>query len=296
MTDITGIIAPVVTPLDETGELAGDRIAESVDFTLECGCHAVVAAGTGVQETTTLTPSERKTLISETLAAVNGQVPVVAGVSYPAQPVVSDLIEHADAAGADALLAMPPWGLEPSQQAIYRYYESIAEETSLPILAYNNPSITVNMRRETMLDISRLDGVEYLKESMRDWTKLAWLFERVHHAGYADVFATMDVLLPTLQAVDSGVITPAPLTVPSMDIYEAYQVGDIDRAVELQRTFGTFPPDSADVGLTPVCKAATNIAGIDVGPPRPPYDSVTDQGRRDIDEWMTAVGVPRHTS
>lgn len=290
---ITGIVAPVITPLDDDGTLRPERIEDSVEFTLECGCHAVVASGTGVQETAALSPEERKTVISETIAAVDGRVPVLAGVSYPAQPIVSELIEHAESEGADALLAMPPWGLTPSQRAIVRYYDDIASETDLPILAYNNPSVTVDMPRETMLEVAKIDGVEYIKESLRDWQKLAWLFERVHHEGHADVFATMDVLLPTLQTAGSGVITPAPLTVPSMEIYEAYEDGDVGRAVELQRTFGDFPPEEADIGLTPVCKAATQLAGVEVGPPRRPYDAVDDAGREAIDAWMDERGVPR---
>jgi 4-hydroxy-tetrahydrodipicolinate synthase len=290
---ITGIIAPVLTPLDDEGNVVPDRIADSVEFTIECGCHAVVASGTGVQETAALSPAERKTVVTETIAAVDGRVPVLAGVSYPAKPIVDDLVAHAEAEGADALLAMPPWGVSPSPSAIVRYYEDIAAGTDLPILAYNNPSVTVDMSKETMLDVARIDGVEYVKESLRDWQKLAWLFERVHHEGHATVFSTMDVLLPTLQTAGSGVITPAPLTVPSMEIYEAHEAGDVERAVEVQRTFGTFPPEEADIGLLPVCKAATQLAGVDVGPPRRPYDAVDEAGRDAIDAWLDDVGVPR---
>lgn len=290
---ITGIIAPVLTPVDDDGNLVADRITDSVEYTMECGCHAVVASGTGVQETAALAPEERKTVISETVSAIDGRVPILAGISYPAQPIVSELIAHAEEEGADAVLAMPPWGVAPSQSAIIRYYETIAAETELPILAYNNPSVTVDMSKETMLDVAKIDGVEYVKESLRDWQKLAWLFERIHHEGHADVFATMDVLLPTLQTVGTGVVTPAPLTVPSMRIYDAYEAGDIDRAIEIQRTFGDFPPEEADVGLTPVCKAATQLAGVDVGPPRRPYDGLDETGREAIDAWMDDVGVPR---
>lgn len=290
---IKGIVAPVMTPLDEGGTLVPDRIEDSVEFTIECGCDAIVASGTGVQETVALTPAERKTLISETIAAVDGRLPVLAGVSYPAQPIVSELIDHAAAAGAKAVLAMPPWGVEPSQTEIVRYYEGIAAETDLPILAYNNPAVTVDMPKETILRVARVDGVRYVKESSRDWTKVGWLLERVHHAGHADVFTTMDVMLSTLQAGGAGIITPAPLTVPSMEIYEAFGAGDHGHAAKLQRRFGAFPPEAVDAGLLGVCKTATRLAGVDVGPPRPPYGDVRADGAEAIDEWMDDVGVPR---
>ncbi|KTG07743.1 hypothetical protein AUR64_02565 [Haloprofundus marisrubri] len=290
---ITGVVAPVVTPINDQGNLAPDRVADSVAFTMECGCHAVVASGTGVQETAALAPDERKTLISETVAAVDGEVPVLAGVSYPAQSVVSDLVSHAEEEGVDGLLAMPPWGMPPSHDAIVRYYEAIAEETELPILVYNNPAVTVDMAKETMRDVARIDGVDYVKESSRDWQKVGWLLERIHHEGHAEVFTTMDVLLSTLQAGGSGAVIPAPATVPAMRVYDAYQSGDVESAVAAQRSFGTFPPDEVSTGLTAVCKTATRLSGVDVGSPRPPYDDVGEEGREAIDAWLDEQDVPK---
>lgn len=291
-TPITGVVAPVVTPIDD-GELAVEQVADSVEFTLECGCHAVVASGTGVQETVALAPEERKTLISRTVDAVDERVPILAGVSYPAQSVVSDLIAHAESEDADGLLAMPPWGLEPSDDAIVRYYEAIAAETDLPILVYNNPSITVDMAKETMRSVAEIDGIKYVKESSRDWQKVGWLLEKIHHAGHAEIFTTMDVLLPTLQSGGSGAVIPAPASVPAMRVYEAYEAGDLERAVAAQRTFGSFPPDEVSTGLTAVCKAATQLAGVDVGPPRPPYNAVNNEGRAALKAWLDEQDVPR---
>lgn len=289
---ITGVIAPVVTPLNDDGNLAMNQISDSVEFALECGCHAVVASGTGVQETAALGPEERETLITETVDAVNSRVPIFAGVSYPAQPIVSDLISHAESEEVDGLLAMPPWGVTPSQDATIRYYEAIAAETDLPIFAYNNPTVTVDMAKETMLSVAKIDGVNYVKESSRDWQKIGWLLERIHHAEHADVFTTMDVLLPTLQSGGAGAVIPAPATVPAMRVYEAYEEGDFDTAIEAQRTFGMFPPDEVSTGLTAVCKAATQLSGVDVGPPRPPYNAVSKDGQDAIHAWLDEESVP----
>lgn len=292
--NITGIIAPVLTPFDETGELQPERIEDSVAFTMECGCHAIVASGTGVQETAALAPEERKTVISETIDAVGGEVPVLAGISYPAQPVVDELIAHAQQEGADAVLAMPPWGVPPSEEAILRYYENIDAETDLPILLYNNPSVTVNMSKELMARVATaVDGVEYVKESSRDYRKLAWLFEHVHETGDVELFTTMDVLLPTLLTVGTGVITPAPLSKPSMEVYEAVENGDSESALTAQRTFGEFPPQEVDGGLTPTCKASAEIAGVPVGKPREPYTGLSEEERTAIERWMDEVDIPR---
>lgn len=97
--NIEGIISPVLTPIADDGSVAEDRVSDSVVFALKCGCHAVVAAGTGSQETASLMPAERIRLITTTIEAVNGEVPVLGGVSYPALSVVSDLIKHVESEG-----------------------------------------------------------------------------------------------------------------------------------------------------------------------------------------------------
>jgi 4-hydroxy-tetrahydrodipicolinate synthase len=288
---IRGIISPVLTPIDD-GAVAIDRVPDSVEFARRCGCHALVAAGTGVQETVALTVAERKELVTATIDAADGDVPVLAGVSHPAQHVVDELIAHAENAGVDAVLAMPPWGLDPDRETVIAYYEAIADATDLPLLLYNNPTVTVNLARETMRDIARLDGVAYVKETSRNWKKLAWLVEHVDEAGHADVFGTMDVLLPTLQAGGAGAVIPVPANAPAMRIYEAYEAGDLEAAAEAQRTFAHFPPEEAATGLTPVAKAAAELSGVPVGPPRPPYHPVSDDTRDAIDAWLDRENVP----
>lgn len=290
--DIKGIIAPVLTPFDEDGDLVPELIADSVEYTIESGCHSVVAAGTGVQETSSLTVEEREILISETIDAVDGRRPVLAGISYPAQRPVERLIDHSEAEGADGVLAMPPWGVVPDEDAILEFFAGIGERTDLPILLYNNPRVSIDMERETMLRVAKeVDTVKYVKESSREYRKLAWLFERIHHEGYAEVFGTMDVFLPTVLTVGTGAIVPAPLSIPTMRIYDALQDGDVERALESQRVFGDFPPSAVEGNLTAVCKAATEIAGVPVGPPRSPYQGVTDEGRRAIKAWMDSSDI-----
>jgi 4-hydroxy-tetrahydrodipicolinate synthase len=288
---IRGIISPVLTPIDD-GAVAYDHVPDSVEFARRCGCHAVVAAGTGVQETVSLTVAERKKLLTATIDAVDGELPVLAGVSHPAQHVVDDLIASAEDAGADALLAMPPWGLDPDHETVIAYYEAIVDATDVPLLLYNNPTVTVNLARETMQEIASLDGVAYVKETSRNWKKLAWLVEHIDEAGHADVFGTMDVLLPTLQAGGAGAVIPVPANAPAMRIYEAYEDGDIETAAEIQRTFAHFPPEEAATGLTPVAKAAAELSGVSVGPPRPPYQPVSDDAKDAISAWLNRENIP----
>lgn len=285
VSEIRGVISPVLTPIAKDGSVAENRIADSVEFSLECGCHAIVAAGTGSQETASLTPSERMHLITETVRAVDGEVPVLGGVSHPALPIVSKLIDHAESAGVDAVIAMPPWGDIPSDEAIFRYYEHIAQKTELPVAVYNNPTISVDMTKETMRRVAQIEGVAHLKESQRDWQKIRWLIENIQSAGHAEMHTTMDVFVQTIQAGGSGAFIPAPATKPAMRAWKALEDEDIDKAIDHQRAFVSFPPAAAN-GFIPACKAGAALCGYDLGPPRPPFDPIEPTGHDAVAEWL----------
>jgi 4-hydroxy-tetrahydrodipicolinate synthase len=136
------------------------------------------------------------------------------------------------------------------------------------------------MLKETMIKVAEINGVEYVKETSRNWNELGWLLERIYHASQADVFATMDVLLATFQTDVMEAVIPAPSTLPAMKINESFETSNLDAAIEAQRSFGTFSLDEVEAGSTAVCKAATELSGVDVGPPRAPYDAVFGSWKR----------------
>lgn len=288
--NVTGLLSPVMIPIAEDGSVDLDRIPESTTFTIDCGADAVIAAGTAVaQELPSLTVRERKEIVAETVAAADDAVPVFAGISHPALPAVDDLHEHALDAGADGLFLMPPWGAQPDRKTTMRYYEHVCETADVPVVLYNNPTATFDLPKELMADIMALDGMTYVKESSRNWKKLAWLLDEVHDPGEKHVFATLDVLYQTLQMGGSGATMPPPVTAPAREIIDAYEAEDAERALEVQRHLSKFPPD--DAPLNAACKAAMEIAGCDVGGIRPPYPDVSNETFARIEEWMADVEI-----
>ena len=98
-------IPPVVYHDDLTVDCEGTRRA--VRFCLDCGAHGVVIP-VYASEYFVLNPEERKAVLEAAIKEVDRAVPVVAGISagYIAEAV--DLAKHANAVGADAVIASPP--------------------------------------------------------------------------------------------------------------------------------------------------------------------------------------------
>jgi 4-hydroxy-tetrahydrodipicolinate synthase len=288
--DLTGLLSPVMIPIAEDGSVDLDRVDRSTRFTIDCGADGLVAAGTAVaQELTSLTVPERKELITATVDAADGDAPVFAGISHPALDVVEDLTDHALDAGADGLFLMPPWGVPPSHDTTMAYFEHVSETTDVPVVLYNNPTVSIDLPKETIAEIMALEDIDYLKESSRNWKKLAWLLDEVHEPGEKHVLTTLDVLFQTLQMGGVGATMPPPVTAPAREIIEAFEAGDTDRALEVQRHLSKFPPGGAR--LNAACKAAMEIAGCDIGGIRPPYPSVDEGTYAEIEEWMEDVEI-----
>ena len=90
----------------------------------------------------------------------------IAGISSSCWPVACELARHAEANGADALMAMPPIFQRASEAEIRAYYGAIDKASALPMFLqnYGGPGGTP-MSARLMTDLLRtLPNVKFVKE------------------------------------------------------------------------------------------------------------------------------------
>jgi 4-hydroxy-tetrahydrodipicolinate synthase len=86
------------------------------------------------------------------------------------------LAADAAAAGAGALMLLPPLGYEGDAREIEAFYRAVAESTELPIMAYNNPKASgTDMPPALIARLAEIDGVVAIKECSGDARRLAEL-------------------------------------------------------------------------------------------------------------------------
>ncbi|MGQ4333522.1 dihydrodipicolinate synthase family protein, partial [Streptomyces hayashii] len=101
---------------------------------VEAGAAAVFAAcGTG--EFHALAPEEFEACVRAAVEETAGRAPVVAGAGYGTALAVR-YARLAESAGADGLLAMPPYLVVAAQEGLLRHYRSVAAATALPVVVY----------------------------------------------------------------------------------------------------------------------------------------------------------------
>ena len=267
--DIPGLIVPPLTPFTPELRVDYDVLAREIDYVIEdCRAEAVLAAGVETQEYHYLRFDERRELIAKTAEFVGGRRSLVVGVSHPSFRTAIELAGLAEDLGAEAiqLLALSrPFGGPPSLSDLVAYFEAVTKETRLPIVLYLNPGPGAEVAPDWTVELTKLDRVDYVKESSRDLARVSRLIVEIDHAGHARYFTTMQMLLATLELGGSGATMPPPAAKIAHDVLDAHMAGDHDRAVRLQLQFALFPVKWGAKGLASVMKAALEIAGVPVG-------------------------------
>ncbi|MBN8814729.1 MAG: 4-hydroxy-tetrahydrodipicolinate synthase [Sphingomonas sp.] len=138
----SGSIPALVTPFAADGSFVESAFRELVEWQIAEGSAGLVPVGT-TGEAATLTFEEHFNVVRVCVDQARGRVPILAGAGSNDTRVAIGNVRAAKEAGADAALMVPPYYNRPSQEGIFRHFEAIATETSLPIVLYNVPGRTV---------------------------------------------------------------------------------------------------------------------------------------------------------
>ena len=137
---LRGSIPPLITPF-KNGEVDYDRYAELVEFQIKEGSHGILVNGT-TAEPSTLTTEERNRLVTLSVEATAGRVPVVAATGSQSLAESRVLTEHALEAGVDSLLIVTPYYIRPPQRGLVAYYLELARGHDVPWMIYHIPGRT----------------------------------------------------------------------------------------------------------------------------------------------------------
>ncbi len=153
-----GSIPALVTPFTTGGDVDEKAFAAHVEWQIEEGSSGLVPVGT-TGESPTLSHDEHKRVVELCVQVAAGRVPVIAGAGSNNTTEAIELAQHAEQAGADALLVVTPYYNKPTQKGLVAHFSAIAEAVSLPIFIYNIPGRSViDMMPETMGKLARAHG------------------------------------------------------------------------------------------------------------------------------------------
>jgi 4-hydroxy-tetrahydrodipicolinate synthase len=284
-----GIIPAVTTPFDANGAVDTAGLAANVRFLLDAGVHGIVGTGT-MGEAGSLSAAERRLVLETVVEAVDGDVPVIAGIS--AGTADAAVAFARDAAGVDAVMCLPPLGYRADLPELIAFYAAVAEGAGLPLMLYNNPEASgVDLRAEQIVAIAeRVPGVVAVKECSGDVRRIPALLAAAPQLEI--LVGGDDWALEGFAAGATGWVTGVADIAPRecVALYEHVAAGELEPAREIYRRLLPLARFDMTPKLVQYFKAAQDEAGLAGGACREPRLPLTTGEREDL---LAALAVLR---
>ena len=224
----------LVTPFLENGEVDYEAFAALVDRQVAGGVDFLVPLGT-TGETPALTDKETVGLLRITKEHAGG-LPVMPGIGSNSLEGTLRNLRLLAPLKPDALLVVVPFYNKPSQEGMFRYFQAVAAETTIPVIIYNVPGRTgANMQPETVIRLAEeVPGIKGIKEASGNYAQGSEIIRRAPE-GFA-VLSGDDELTFALMATGAhGVVSVASNVVPGAvaALCEAVAQGDLAAARSL---------------------------------------------------------------
>ncbi|MFF2250535.1 dihydrodipicolinate synthase family protein [Streptomyces sp. NPDC058142] len=309
---LRGVVPPVCTPLDETGEVDTVSLARLVEHLVAGGVHGLFALGS-TSEVAYLTDEQRAVTLRTVVEAAAGRVPVLAGVI---DTTTARVVAHARVAaelGADALVATAPFYTRTHPREIAGHFRTLHASVDLPLFAYDIPvAVHSKLPASLVRELAEDGTLAGLKDSSGDEGGLRRvLVELGGRDGRTDGPAPhFSVLTGSELTVDCALLAGADGVVPGIGnvdpagyvrLYDAALAGDWSLAAKEQERlvalFGMVDVGpEADMGRSSSAlgsfKAALRLLGvIECGDTAFPQIQLGEESVAEVARHLRAAGL-----
>ncbi len=287
---LEGLTVALATPLDDRGEVDKLGFRRLIDRVIDQGASGVFPLG-WCGEQPCLTDKVRKTVMYEAVQITAGRVPVIVGVSEQSSSRALDQAITARKAGADIVLSTPPYSYPIPQHSVYEFFQVLAQESELPVIAYHNEEVSTVIEEETAIRLSQTPGMLGLK-CYSSLLRLQRLLRLAHRPGRFAIFTADEYLFGPALFLGASYSTmggPGNLT-PGwcVRMHRAAAQGEWGKVAEQHQRLVALC-DAIYVGAEsayPVVKYAMSRLGI--GTPRisPPLPTLPSEHQKRVDKAL----------
>ncbi len=233
-----GVMPAVTTKFNDDDTLDLKMFETNILAQLDAGVHGIVLGGT-LGEASTLSDIEKRTLTRTTVDIVKGRVPVLINIAEQTTKGAIEAAQKAENDGAKGIMMLPPMRYKAGERETITYFKAVANNTSLPIMVYNNPidykiEVTLDMFEELL----ECENIEAVKESTRDISNVTRIKNRFGNR--LKIMTGVDTLaLESLLMGADGWVAGLVCAFPAetVAIYELQNAGRIKEAIDIYRWF-----------------------------------------------------------
>ncbi len=288
---LRGSMTALVTPFRD-GAFDEQAFRKFVRWQIEQGSHGLVPTGT-TGESPTLTHAEHDRVVEACIDEAGGRVPVVAGAGSNSTAEAVERAQHAEKAGADAVLVVTPYYNKPTQGGLYAHFKAINDAVGIPIIIYNIPPRSViDMSVETMARLFELKNIVGVKDATAKIDRVSQ-----QRLAMGESFIQLSGEDATALGYNAqgghGCISVVANVAPRLcaDLQEASLGGDYAKALAIQDRL--YPLQSglfAEANPGPVKYALSRLGHMNEDL-RLPLVSISDETRRIVDGALRHAGL-----
>jgi 4-hydroxy-tetrahydrodipicolinate synthase len=301
MEKIKGVAVVQITPFTQKLKVDYDGLRGNTQYLLDKGLvsgNGILIPNGSTGECFSLSVEERKKIAETVIDVAKGKVPIYIGCNNSNVDTVIDLAKHAENIKADGIMVIPPYYWTPcSNDQIVAFYKSIASRTSLPIMVYNNPTVTqVDMGIELLSRLVEIDNVISIKETSPYIVK----FEQVCRelGNKVKILAGSSEVQPYTSLMgDVGFVTGLGNALPEIliSMYKRGRDGELKEAKNLRDKIAPFVRFAGSVRgggqIIAVYKGAVDLVGGDGGFMKPPIIPLLPKEREELKRVLKIAGA-----
>src|SRR6202162_4262597 len=290
-TNFRGSFTALVTPFNN-GTVDEKAFRGLVAWQIAEGTNGLVPVGT-TGESPTLSHEEHRQVVRWCIEEARGRVPVIAGAGSNSTREAVDLAQHAETAGADAVLVVTPYYNKPTQEGLYRHFKAINDAISIPIIIYNIPGRSViDMSVDTMKRLFELKNIAGVKDATANMVRVSQQ-RAVLGPGFNQLSGEDSTALGFMAHGGHGCISVTSNVAPRLcaEFQGACLRGDFNAALKLQdklmplhlNLFIETNPAPAKYALSVLGKCADMV--------RLPMVTLSDKSKAKVREAMVHAGL-----
>ncbi len=285
------VLTAMVTPFDERGKVDYGLTADLAKYLVDQGSDGIVVCGT-TGESPTLTWKEQQKLLETVINSLGSRAKVLAGTGSNSTSEAIEATKQAANSGADGALVVVPYYNKPPQEGLEAHFRAIANAApELPLMLYNIPGRTgcsiSPIIVSKLMDCSNVVSFKAASGTTEEVTQL-----RNYCGPDLAVYSGDDALvLPMLSVGAVGVVSVAShLVGPDLKkLIDSFLGGKYADALYLhEKLQPLFKSLFATTNPIPV-KAALQLIGWSVGPPRSPLVSLNSEMKEELAKILSSM-------
>jgi dihydrodipicolinate synthase/N-acetylneuraminate lyase len=287
-----GVMPALITPFTPDGSAPDlGALGALVERCIGAGVTGLVPIGS-TGEFTTLTVDERRGVLETVIEAAAGRVPTIPGTSALSTAETIALSVHAEAAGAAAVMIVPPFYTPLLWREVVAHFAAVADRISIPIMYYNLPIASgITLTADRLRELRDVAGVTCLKDTGGDF-----IAETSFSQAGDDLPALLNgydtLTFAALAAGVRGIVWGAASFIPAacVELHRLIvEAGDLAAARELWARIWPICDLLESTSYAAAVKAGCRHVGLATGPVRGPLLEITDSERTELGRLIDAL-------